>query len=350
MQRQCGSTQAASMDKPVRAKGRAYEIRAFNESEFAQWDEFVRQSPQGTLFHSSLWLEAAGAPFRLLACFRGGELHGGFAVAVFDKHHAGAPHPALTPYLGVLFPPNHGKYVTKISNHKAVASAFAAFLKKEFDTVNLRFPPEVVDLQPFIWEGFEAGLRYTYRLPLNDLEQALGNMDTDRRHNIISAERQGVQVESGANFEEVLRLSERSFQRQGLATTTRPAAKKFEASLRAAGLCRTFLARSPSGAPIGGVWIAWDDKRAYYLLGGYEVSAKSNNAVALAMWRAIQYAASTLKLAEFDFEGSMIPAVEQFFRKFGAVLTPTYTVWYRKPVGLPRRAARKLIRIFGARV
>ena len=323
-----------------------YEIRELEKSEFPQWDNFVRHSPQGTLFHTPLWLEAAGVPFRLLGCFRGAELNGGFATAVFGNRHAGAPHPALTPYLGVLYQPSRGKYVTKISTDKAIGSAFAAFLKNEFDTVSIRFPPEVVDLQPFIWEGFEAGLRYTYRLPLNDLEQTLNNMDTHRRHNIVSAERQGVRIESGADFEEVLRLSERSFQRQGLATTIRPAAKRFELTLRAAGLCRAFLARSASGAPIGGVWIAWDDKRAYYLLGGYEQSAKSNNAVPLAMWRAIQYTASTLKLSEFDFEGSMIPAVEQFFRKFGAVLTPTYTVWHRKPIGLPRRVARKLMRVF----
>ena len=67
------------------------------------------------------------------------------------------------------------------------------------------------------------------------------------------------------------------------------------------------------GEPLGAVWIAWDDKRAYYLLGGYDHSAKSSNAVALAMWRAIQFTATDLKLPEFDFEGSMIPAVERFF-------------------------------------
>ena len=63
------------------------------------------------------------------------------------------------------------------------------------------------------------------------------------------------------------------------------------------------------------------------------------------MWHTIKFTAINLKLPEFDFEGSMIPAVEQFYRKFGATLTPTYTVLYRRPVSFGQRVARKLVRL-----
>ena len=129
-----------------------------------------------------------------------------------------------------------------------------------------------------------------------------------------------------------------------------PAVNRFEAALRRAGRCRGFLARSKEGEPLGAVWIAWDDKRAYYLLGGYDQSAKSNNAVALAMWRAIQFTATDLKLPEFDFEGSPIPAVEQFFRKFGGTLTPYHCIRYRRPSGVRRVARNLALTILGERV
>ena len=322
---------------------REYEVRALDASEFARWDEFVRQSPQGTLFHTTLWLDAAGQAFRLLGCFRGGELHGGFALGLVNHRAAGTPHPSFTPYLGILYSAPHAKYVTEISNNKEIGVAFAAFLKKEFDRVELRFAPEVVDLQPFIWQGFDVELRYTYRLPLTNLSSVFDNMDAARRRNLVSAEKQGVQVEAGADFGEIVRLREISFERQGIAASDVPAAIRFETALRRAGRCQAFLARSGKGEPLGGVWIVWDEKRAYYLFGGYDHSAKSNNAVALAMWRAIQFTALDLKLPEFDFEGSMIPAVERFFRKFGATLTPVYTVRYRRRrVGW--RIARGLLR------
>jgi Acetyltransferase (GNAT) domain len=340
---------AAENAKPDKGS-REYEIRALERSEFGRWDAFVRRSPQGTLFHTTLWLEASGVPFRLFGCFRGAEMHGGCAVGVLGHRVAGRPYPSLTPYLGVVCPCSDGKYVTEISNNKEIVSAFAAFLKSEFDqVVDLAFSPEVIDLQPFIWQGFATELRYTYRLSLANLQTAFDNMDAGRRRNLVSAERQGLKVVSGVDFGEIVRLSEKSFQRQSIASMHGAAVNRFETALRRAGRCLGFLARTKEGEPLGGIWIAWDEKRAYYLLGGYDHSAKSNNAVALAMWRAIQFTATDLKLPEFDFEGSAIPAVERFFRKFGGTLTPYHGIHYRRPSGV-RRAARNIaVTILGER-
>jgi hypothetical protein len=330
---------------------REYAVRALEPAEFAQWDQFVRQSPQGTLFHTTLWLKAAGVPFQLLGCFRGSELRGGFALNIVGNRMAGMPHGTLTPYLGVLYSRPEGKYVTELSNNKEIGVAIASFLKSEFKQVNISFPPEVIDLMPFRWQGFTSRIGYTYRLSLRDLNVAFDNMDAVRRRNIISAEKAGVQVDGGASLDQVLRLHEKTFERQRLAPHYSQAVKNIERALSSANRCRAFLARSQDGNPLGGVWIVWDEKRAYYLLGGYDHDAKSNNAVALAMWRAIQFASVDLKLLEFDFEGSIIPPVERFFRKFGGTLTPVYSIQYRKPttlmkcVGFGRRIAAKFARI-----
>ncbi len=57
----------------------------------------------------------------------------------------------------------------KFHDNKEIGSAFATFIKNEFDFVELPFSPEVVDLQPFIWQGFDVELHYTYRLSLQNL-------------------------------------------------------------------------------------------------------------------------------------------------------------------------------------
>ena len=325
----------------------AFTIRALQPSEFARWDDFVRQSPQGTLFHSTLWLEAARAPFRLYGYFRGADLRGGFAIGDSGGRAAQSPHSALTAYLGILFPKPDAKYVTTLSTNKEISAAFASFLKSDFDWVQVRFPPEVVDLQPFLWAGWQGYVRYTYRLAVHDLDAVLDNMDGARRRNLRTAEKRGITVENEAPFAHVMALCEKSFHRQGLTATFRDAAVNFEAALRKGDRCRGFLARDRGGRPLGAVWIVWDEKRAYYLIGGYDAAANSSDAVALAMWRAIQFTAETLNLPEFDFEGSMIPAVERFFRKFGGRLLPTYAVTYQKPVSLTRRIFRKLARLAG---
>jgi hypothetical protein len=316
-------------------------------AEYAAWDDFIQRSPQGTLFHSRIWLDAACVPYQLYGFFKGAELRGGFAASRVAKRAAGAPCTALTPYLGIAFPANASKNVTTISSNKEAASAFAAFLRREFDSVQFRFPPEVNDLQPFLWEGYQVGVRYTYRLNLADLDAVLENMDATRRRNLRAAERNGVSVDPGAAFGRIMALSLKSFERQGLRPDFVPAATRFHEAVEREGCCCAFLAYDRQRTALAGVWIVWDHKRAYYLMGGYDPGAASSDAMALAMWRAIQFTALELKLPEFDFEGSMIPAVERFFRKFGGTLTPTYTVSYQKPVTLGQRLARRLARLAG---
>jgi hypothetical protein len=328
-----------------------HEIRALEQSEFARWDEFVRHSPQGTLFHTTLWLQAAGVPFQLLGYFHGDEIRGGFALNQVGRRAAGMAHPSITPYLGVLYPRSHGKYVTELSNNKEIGIAFAARLTAEFDRIDIAFSPEVIDLMPFRWQGFTARVGYTYRLSLENIEIAFNNMDTGRRNNIASAEKLGVHIEIGADFSDILRMHEKTYERQGLKSDSAKVVSRFENALAGANRCRGFLARSRAGEPLAGVWIVWDEKRAYYLLSGYDHAAKSRNALALALWRAIQFTAVDLQLPEFDFEGSVIPAVEQFVRKFGGTLTPFYLVQYRRPTSLARsitlgrRIAGKFARI-----
>ncbi|MCL5071056.1 MAG: GNAT family N-acetyltransferase, partial [Actinobacteria bacterium] len=102
-------------------------------------------------------------------------------------------------------------------------------------------------------------------------------------------------------------------------------------ALEKAGRCRAFVTRNAQGEAIAGVYIIWDEKRCYYLLGGYDPEQSHHGGSALAMWEAIRFTKNELGLDEFDFEGSMVPQIEQFFRKFGSRLTPYYTVSWTKP-------------------
>jgi hypothetical protein len=167
-------------------------------------------------------------------------------------------------------------------------------------------------------------------------------MDKKCRRDLTSANNHGVEIEINAPFAHVLGLCEKSRQRQGGNTRSWSAAERIETALRGAGRCQGFLARNRERAAIAAVWIVWDEKRAYYLLAGYDDSGRSSNAVALALWRAIQYTAIDLKLPEFDFVGGNIPSLELFFRKFGGMLKPAYTISYQKATSLTQRIWRRL--------
>jgi hypothetical protein len=92
---------------------------------------------------------------------------------------------------------------------------------------------------------------------------------------------------------------------------------------------------STNGHPVAGVYIVHDAHTAYYLMGGYSKNAH-HGAGALAMWHAI-LKAKEMGLEVFDFEGSIIPAIERYFRGFGGKLTPIFSIhkaWLPIEIGL----------------
>ena len=318
-------------------------IRLLTGADADDWDALVKRSAQGTLFHRPFWFASIGKSAGHYGYYRGGQLCAGCTVGLVAEGSAG--HPLLTPYLGPVLPPASGKYVTTLSDHKDIIGLFAERLRQDFAHVVLRLAPEFVDLQPFLWAGYTAGVRYTYRLQLDDEAGLLSRMDSKRRNDLKRAEREGVQVESGVSLMDVLPQAENTFRRKGAALNFRAEAERLSSACAAAGNGRGFLARGKNGAVIGAAWIVWDEKRAYYLVGGYDESAQSGPAAALALWHAILYTTRELKLPEFDFEGSMIPPVERFFRKFGGALVPTYTVTWHRPRSLTHRLMARVARM-----
>jgi len=96
-------------------------VRYLNEAEYKQWDDFIDDSSQGTLFHKSYWLSASGENFKIYGCFKNRNLVGGFPILCRSKFDIKqAVHPSLTPYLGVVFKKSETKYVNRISEEKKI--------------------------------------------------------------------------------------------------------------------------------------------------------------------------------------------------------------------------------------
>lgn len=310
-----------------------FEVAVLDKSQFGDWDCFVESSPQGTLFSTSSWLSASGQRFSIYGVLQNGRLIAGIPVAhrVLPLGVKSAEHPPLTPYLGVLHEPSEAKYVKRITREKEIHRAIAMQLKQDFGNIRFNFHPGETDLQPFIWEGYSSDVRYTYRMPLDDISRVWDEMEKRRRNDIHRAERDGVVVEKSVDFEDFFSLVEKTFERQSMQAGFRATAIRYDQLLSSSNQRQIFIAKDDARAPIAGVYLVWDQHRAYYLLGGYDPESGHTGASAIAMWEAIQFAANELKLAQFDFEGSMVPAVEQFFRKFGGTLTPYYSVSWASP-------------------
>jgi CelD/BcsL family acetyltransferase involved in cellulose biosynthesis len=77
--------------------------------------------------------------------------------------------------------------------------------------------------------------------------------------------------------------------------------------------------------PVAACFCIHDAQRAYYMLGGVDEEHGAAAAAPMAMFACIRHARD-LGLEVYDFEGSMVPGIEQYFRSFGGTLTPLYRV------------------------
>ncbi len=309
------------------------EIRRLEETEYDEWDKLVEESPQGTIFHESSWIKALTEDYGIYGYFKNGKLSAGIPF-VRSKLKLGIKKlhsPPSTPYFGIVYKENKGKYVTNLSDEKSISMAIIKKLKEEFDSITISFSPFVIDIQPFIWEGFSCNVKYTYMIQIHDLDLVWNDMDAKRRNDIVKAEKDGVYIEPSDDFEQTIELVKKTFDRQRKQVNFISTAIIYNNMLSDKGRCKSFLARDNSGKAIGAVYIIWDQKRSYYLFGGYDSEEKHHGASAMATWEAIKFTKNVLGLNCFDFEGSMIPAIETYFRKFGGELTPYYTVNWMKP-------------------
>jgi len=324
------------------------ELRELKPEEYKLWDKLVMESESGTIFHTTTWLQATGEQYRIYGYFKGDTLYSGIPIIYKQSglRTSYAYHPPLTPYLGVIFKDGKEKYITELSNKKQVYEEIAGILKKDFDSIYIKFTPYFVDLQPFILEGYSVDVRYTYILNIDNLQEVWNEMSPKRRNNINKAKKEGITVEGGGNFDDIFSMQQKSFERQGKVLGFREVASRYHNILSEKGKCKLFLARNINVEPIAGVYIIWDNKRSYYILGGYDYEKSHHGALVLALWEAIKFTCEKLGLKQFDFEGSMIPAVEKFFRKFGGILTPYYTVtWQNKKfrvINFTGKVTRKL--------
>lgn len=280
------------------------------------------------MFTDPEWLGIYGDGLELYGLLdNDGKIAGGFYLyrAKLFGMLAHLKNPPFTPHAGLFFSNAAVNKANVRSVNKEAIDAVAAFLKKiPCQVLTIAIPHHITDMQPFIWKGFTVVPNYTYHLDLRlSQEQLLENFATDKRNVISRAEKDGVQVWPCTDLKVVKQLVGLTYQRKDKKLNE----KVVERIL--GGYARNdnsfgYVA-GVDGKPSAVAWCTYDKDTCYYLLGGYDPASRHSGAGAAAIWKCIRHA-KDLGLQTFDFEGSMLPEVESYFRGFGGTLVPYYTV------------------------
>lgn len=254
--------------------------------------------------------------------------------------------PSYTQTMGPWFAPESGdtKYTKTLGRRQALCKqlldklgAHSYFLQN--------FHYGITDWLPFYWEGYKQTTRYTYLLKgLQQPDLIWENMSPNIRRNITKAkEKYHITVRKGISIDEFLQIQEQTFERQGIPNKSDTGTLvRLIRTCRQRGQGDLWGGYDEQGRLHAAAFIVWQESSAWYLAGGGNPALRSSGAHSLILWECIRYVSRFTD--QFDFEGSMIPGVERFFREFGAIQTPFFTITKGK-LSLVDRACLKIGRI-----
>ena len=319
-------------------------LRISDCQDTALWDGFVKASPQGNVFCTSRFLSALGHSVRLLLV----EEDGSIKAAVPILHRDGIPLRApqlLCLYHGPMFSaemealPSHSRVLHQLR----LLDFLLADLSAQLPLISFCLHPAFRDLRSFLWFNYHApdagtfcvDLCYTGILPLDrerPFDEYLAGVRDLRRREYRRAEKEGFVVEPSEDIDQLDRLHEITFRRQGiersveLTTLVREISK---AALRD-GFGRCWVARSASGQVVSACLFLFDDRTAYYLIGANDPEFRKSGAATFLMLRMIESFHSEGKQS-VDFVGVNSPNRGDFKVSFNAEPVAYHVVHWARP-------------------
>jgi Acetyltransferase (GNAT) domain len=303
-------------------------MHLLDRSEYDRWDDFVLGTGMGTIFHASWWYRSWNVPFEVYAekdkqenILAGMLIHTRRFLGTRAIRRA-----PLTPANGPVF--HLTETPKRATRQKQIRNGHALVLKSlpsaGFYDIILR--PGFYDVLPYIWNGFETHLEYTYVIPSSEADTWLKQASKKVRYEIKQARKEladnNLSIMTDVPIDGVIGLFQESIEHGGLSQddcfARMPA---FWSRIRERGMGRIYTVLNQDKEPLCATMTVWDNKSAYYIAGGLQEKIRKQSFInSLLIERMIHDAHE--KGLDFDFEGSSVRPIEQFFRGWGGEQRP----------------------------
>ncbi|RJO60419.1 GNAT family N-acetyltransferase [candidate division WS5 bacterium] len=306
----------------------------------AKFDEIA--AIHGTVFNTTGWASIFGDKIRFYGIYTDNDrLIGGFILYKERKYGFSVyRNPLFTPAIGPFLKIDAQNPTTIMDTWKEALSLLADFIDKiPYSVVSSSLNLNIIDVQPFIWKKFKVIPGYTYLIDLKQpLDELWQNISKVRKNELKKAAKDSLVVQQTDDYICIKNLVLKTFSRQDKDVNEYYLSKiLFEFANK--NNSYAFIAYK-GDLPIAGTFCVYSNGTAYALVGGYDHEQKHRGAGPSVDWECIKYA-HKLGLICFDFEGSMNPRIEKYFRGFGGQLTPYYQINKAK---LPLEILLKLYR------
>lgn len=288
------------------------------------------KEPSIPLYSKAFWMDAVCGEdnWDVLLYEKNGNVLGTLPYYVKEKFRLQyITQPPLTQHNGVWVKyPEQQKPERRLALENEVIDNFIAQLEALPVThYQQHHSPNLTNWLPFYWKGYKQTTRYTYRIAHQaDYSAVFSAFNKVVRKNIEKAEPLAT-VYEGEDVAAFYEMNTKTFARQGLKPPySLEFLRHFDRILAENNARKMYFAKDAGGTIHCASYTVFDDAYVYQLMSGTDPQYRKSEFKTLLIDRAIKFACETGR--SFDFEGSMIESIEEYFRKFGAIQTPYFSI------------------------
>lgn len=232
--------------------------------------------------------------------------------------------PSFTPYMGprLIYPVNLNEY-DRISFENKVIKDLIEKLPV-FAEIKFKWSRDYTNWLAFYWNKFQQQSSYTYIIQDTSNTDFLFSQFKKSIQRQIRKASEFLQIRTSEQANEVIQMLQLSLGEPSKHLVNKELLLKLHRVAHAKKQSCILEAVDANEKVIGAIYLIWDQQEMIYLYGGYDDQINDSGAMPLLFWTALQKA-HEMQLS-FNFEGSMLQGVERFFRSFGTIQTPVFTI------------------------
>ncbi len=228
---------------------------------------------------------------------------------------------------GIIF--NYSENLKPSSKQKfeeTVIDAAVEFINSlNLDVYEQQYMPSFKNYLPFFWNRFTIIPRITYTIKNQSKETVFSNLKSKMKNEVKKGNMAISKIDE-ISYDEFCILYDGVYEKQG-----RPCPFTHEFMINYMNVCdknnsgKMFCAFDENDDIVAFNYLIFDEKCAYYILGGVNIHSKTKAPINEALvYHIISYAMDNGY--DFDFEGSVIKNINHFFRKFEGEQTEYFRI------------------------
>ena len=239
-------------------------------------------------------------------------------------------------------PTNKQNHAQQFSEQFKIQSFIAEKLEKMYNNIEISLHPSIIDIRSFLWVNYgenkgqyTLNIRYTTYINISDFKNSkkledisiYNKSSTSRRQQIRYAIKKAYKTTVTEDSQQFLDFYLKTMNRQNIDVDKdkQNDMKNLIDELLLKKVAKLYACYDELKEVSSMAFFAWDNKRAYYILGANDPEKRKGHSGTSVLWDAF-YDLSDMGIKEVDLEGVNSPQRGWFKLSFGGELKPYYEI------------------------